>query len=94
MDEFFADLGNAYAKAVKAFSSAGCRYLQLDEVFIAYLCDPKLREALRCRIRRESGKMLARLCGSHQCRGRRTAPADMVTSMHLCRGNFESTLHP
>ena len=40
MDGFFADLGTAYAEAVAAFASAGCRYLQLDEVNIAYLCDP------------------------------------------------------
>ena len=38
---FFADLGVAYHKAVAAFGAAGCRYLQLDEVNIAYLCDPE-----------------------------------------------------
>ena len=32
----------AYKKAVRAFADAGCRYLQLDEVFIAMLCDPQL----------------------------------------------------
>src|SRR6187402_236413 len=31
IDNFFADLGNAYAKAVKAFYGAGCRYLQFDD---------------------------------------------------------------
>src|SRR6266480_2028659 len=35
LDQFFADLGQAYRKAVRAFADAGCRYLQLDEVFIA-----------------------------------------------------------
>ena len=34
---FFADLGEAYHNAVAAFGAAGCRYLQLDEVNIAYL---------------------------------------------------------
>jgi 5-methyltetrahydropteroyltriglutamate--homocysteine methyltransferase len=43
LDEFFADLGAAYRKAVRAFADAGCRYLQLDEVFIAMLCDPAYR---------------------------------------------------
>jgi 5-methyltetrahydropteroyltriglutamate--homocysteine methyltransferase len=32
LDRFFADLGQAYRKAVRAFADAGCRYLQLDEV--------------------------------------------------------------
>ena len=43
---FFEDLGKAYRKAVRAFADAGCRYLQLDEVFIAMLCDPKYRRQM------------------------------------------------
>ena len=46
MDQFWADLGNAYKKAVRGFADAGCRYLQLDEVFIAMLCDPKYRDQM------------------------------------------------
>ncbi len=42
MDKFWDDLGNAYKKAVRGFADAGCRYLQLDEVFIAMLCDPSI----------------------------------------------------
>jgi 5-methyltetrahydropteroyltriglutamate--homocysteine methyltransferase len=34
MDDFFRDLGAAYGKAVRAFADAGCRYLQLDEVYL------------------------------------------------------------
>src|SRR5215469_8220112 len=47
MDEFYADLGKAYAKVVRAFANAGCRYLQLDEVNLAYLCDPALCDQVR-----------------------------------------------
>ena len=43
MGDFYRDLGQTYRKAVRAFADAGCRYLQLDEVNLAYLCDPKLR---------------------------------------------------
>ena len=49
LDAFFDDLGQAYSKAVRAFADAGCRYLQLDEVFIAMLCDPKYREQMTTR---------------------------------------------
>src|SRR5262249_17396194 len=49
LDTFFADLGQAYRKAVRAFADAGCRYLQLDEVFIAMLCDPKYRQQMKDR---------------------------------------------
>ena len=45
MEGFFADLGAAYADAVADFAAAGCRYLQLDEVNIAYLCDPEQIDA-------------------------------------------------
>src|SRR6185369_15700469 len=47
MDDFYGDLGQTYRKAVRAFADAGCRYLQLDEVNFAYLCDPKLRQQVR-----------------------------------------------
>ena len=30
-------------RAVNAFYDAGCRYLQMDDIFFAYLCDPKHR---------------------------------------------------
>ena len=49
MDEFYRDLGTLYAKVVRGFADAGCRYLQLDEVNLAYLCDPSLREHVRAR---------------------------------------------
>src|ERR1700684_929455 len=46
MDDFYRDLGEAYRKAVRAFADAGCSYLQLDEVNLAYLCDPTLRKQI------------------------------------------------
>jgi 5-methyltetrahydropteroyltriglutamate--homocysteine methyltransferase len=46
---FFDDLGLAYQKAIAAFARAGCTYLQLDEVYLAYLCDPRQHEELRAR---------------------------------------------
>ena len=49
MEDFYRDLGALYAKVVRAFADAGCRYLQLDEVNLAYLCDPSLREHVKAR---------------------------------------------
>jgi len=49
MDGFYRDLGQTYAEAIRAFADAGCRYLQLDEVNLAYLCDPSLREQVKAR---------------------------------------------
>ena len=44
-----------YRKAVRAFADAGCRYLQLDEVNLAYLCDPTLRAQVSQPRRRSCG---------------------------------------
>ena len=49
MEDFYRDLGQTYRKAVRAFADAGCRYLQLDEVNLTYLCDPKLIQQVRDR---------------------------------------------
>jgi methionine synthase II (cobalamin-independent) len=74
---------------VRAFADAGCRYLQLDEVNLAYLCDPEQR-----RILRQRGDDPDRLPGLYaglinSAIGGR--PADMTITMHLCRGNFRSS---
>ena len=86
---FFADLGTAYHGAVQAFAAAGCRYLQMDEVNIAYLCDPEQIAALKQRGEHVEG-LLETYAGliNRAIEGR---PADMTISMHLCRGNFRST---
>ena len=34
---------------MRAFGEAGCTYLQLDEVLVAYLCDDQQRQMLRDR---------------------------------------------
>lgn len=89
LDDFYDDLGRAYNRAIHAFAEAGCRYLQLDETNLAYLCDPDQRHAIRDR-----GEDPDRLPGIYArminaaIAGR---PADMRITMHLCRGNFRSS---
>ena len=89
MEPFFEDLGRAYTKAVRAFGEAGCTYLQLDEVFVAYLCDDNQRQMLRDR-GDDPDKLLYvyRDLVNAACAGRTPG---MTISMHLCRGNFRST---
>ena len=43
LEGFYADLGAAYADFVRAAYAAGCRYLQLDDVNMSYLCDESMR---------------------------------------------------
>jgi 5-methyltetrahydropteroyltriglutamate--homocysteine methyltransferase len=88
MDDFFADLGAAYNAAMRDFAAVGCRYLQLDEVNIAYLCDPAQLEQLKNRGERVEG--LLETYAALINRAIEGRPADMFVSMHLCRGNFRS----
>jgi len=89
MEPFYEDLGKAYTKAVRAFAEAGCTYLQLDEVFVAYLCDDNQRQMLRDR-GDDPDKLLYvyRDLVNAAVAGRTPG---MTISMHLCRGNFRST---
>ena len=89
LEPFFADLGVAYNKAVGAFGAAGCRYLQLDEVNIAYLCDPEQIAMLKAR--GEHVENLLEIYAGMLNQAIAGKPEGMVISMHLCRGNFRST---
>ena len=89
LDKMFDDLGQAYKKAVRAFADAGCRYLQLDEVFIAMLCDPKYRQQMKDR--GDDPDALGPLYGDLINVAISDIPADMTVTMHLCRGNYKST---
>jgi 5-methyltetrahydropteroyltriglutamate--homocysteine methyltransferase len=89
MDEFYRDLGQSYRKAVRAFADAGCRYLQLDEVNFAYLCDPALRQVIADR--GEDPAALPAIYAGMLNAAISDIPADMTITMHLCRGNFRSS---
>ncbi len=86
MDAFYADLAGVYREEIGDLAQAGCRYLQIDEVNLAYLCDPELRRQVSnigedpATLPRTYAKLL-----NDTIAGR---PADMTVCMHLCRGNF------
>jgi 5-methyltetrahydropteroyltriglutamate--homocysteine methyltransferase len=89
MDDFYRDLGETYRKAVRAFADAGCRYLQLDEVNLAYLCDPSLRKMIADR--GEDPAALPDVYAGMINAAISDIPPDMTITMHLCRGNFRSS---
>ncbi len=89
MEDFYRDLGASYRAVVRAFADAGCRYLQLDEVNFAYLCDPKLRAFVA--ERGDDPQMLPHIYARMINAAVSDVPADMTKAMHLCRGNFQSS---
>ena len=89
MDAFYADVGAAYNRAVHAFYDAGCRYLQLDDISFAYLCDPNQREMLRQR--GDDPEKQPDIYAGMVREALKDKPDDLTVTMHLCRGNFRST---
>jgi 5-methyltetrahydropteroyltriglutamate--homocysteine methyltransferase len=86
MEAFYDDLAAVYRAEIADLAAAGCRYLQIDEVNLAYLCDPELRRQVT-NIGEDPAslpKTYARLLNAALA----DKPADMTVCMHLCRGNF------
>ena len=52
---FFGDLAAAFAQEIAELAAAGCRYVQLDEVAIALLCDPGIRARFAAAAARAAG---------------------------------------
>jgi 5-methyltetrahydropteroyltriglutamate--homocysteine methyltransferase len=88
LEQFYADVAEAYADELRNLADAGCRYLQLDDTNLAYLCDEKMREGARQRgdDPNELPRRYARLINAAIAR----RPKDMTVCIHLCRGNFKS----
>ena len=83
---FFADLAEIYRQEIAELIKAGCRYVQLDEVAVAMLCDG----AIRARIA-SSGQDPDRLvdlyiAAINDCVA--GVEAGIAIGVHMCRGNF------
>jgi methionine synthase II (cobalamin-independent) len=89
IDEFFADVGATWKKAIRAFYDAGCRYLQLDDTAWAMICDP--HEQDESRKRGDDPDKLPAIYARVTNAALKDKPADMAITMHSCRGNFRST---
>jgi 5-methyltetrahydropteroyltriglutamate--homocysteine methyltransferase len=85
---FFDDVAAAYRQEIKSLAAAGCRYLQLDDTNLAYLCDAKMRDGVRARgdDPDELPRRYARLINAAIA----DRPPGMTVCIHLCRGNFKS----
>jgi 5-methyltetrahydropteroyltriglutamate--homocysteine methyltransferase len=89
MEEFYADVAEAYRDEVSSLAEAGCRYIQMDDTNLAYLCDETHRAdaAARGVDPNDTPRQYAKLINESFA----SAPADMIKAVHLCRGNFRSS---
>ena len=88
LEAFWDDVAAAYRQAVAHLAAAGCRYLQLDDITFAYLCDPKIRQ--NCAANGDDPDALPRRYAQVINAALRDRPADMRVTIHTCRGNFKS----
>ncbi|MGE5148107.1 MAG: 5-methyltetrahydropteroyltriglutamate--homocysteine S-methyltransferase [Candidatus Eiseniibacteriota bacterium] len=86
IDDFYDDVARVYREEIGDYVKAGCRFVQIDEVNLAYLCDPELREHVR-----SLGEDPETLPATYAALLNNTVaglPGDVTPAMHLCRGNF------
>ncbi len=86
---FYDDTARAYGDELQSLYKAGCRYVQMDDTNMAYLCDEKMREAARQR--GDDPNELPHRYANFINKVVALKPAGMTLAMHLCRGNFKST---
>jgi 5-methyltetrahydropteroyltriglutamate--homocysteine methyltransferase len=86
---FYDDVAKAYGEELQSLFDAGCRYVQMDDTNLAYLCDEKMREAARQR--GDDPNELPHRYAQFINKVVAHKPAGMTLAMHLCRGNFKST---
>jgi 5-methyltetrahydropteroyltriglutamate--homocysteine methyltransferase len=91
MEGFFADLIGVYRAEIMDLAAAGCRYVQLDDTNLAYLCDPRLRD--RVKGLGEDPDRLPHLYARLINGAIADRPRDMKITVHLCRGNSLSRGH-
>jgi 5-methyltetrahydropteroyltriglutamate--homocysteine methyltransferase len=89
LDAFVEDTAAAYRAEIADLYAAGCRYLQLDDVSLAYLCDEAMRA--QSAARGEDPDEQLRLSVALVQRTLRDKPRDLTVCTHLCRGNFRSS---
>jgi 5-methyltetrahydropteroyltriglutamate--homocysteine methyltransferase len=80
------DLARIMREEIADLAARGCTYLQMDEVPLAVICDPKNMEVVRAR--GDDPDELIDLyidAINHSIIDR---PADMTVCVHLCRGNY------
>jgi methionine synthase II (cobalamin-independent) len=89
LEEFWSDLSAAYAQQVSQIAALGCTYLQFDDTSLAYLNDPRQRDAMT-----ERGEDTAHLHETYVANINKALagrPEGLAVTTHLCRGNFRSS---
>ena len=86
-DKFFADVAQVFREEIAALTAAGCRYIQFDEVAVAMLSDPHVREKTK-KLGQDPDRLVQRYVDLIND-AVSAAPADCLFGVHMCRGNLK-----
>ncbi|HUQ24520.1 MAG TPA: 5-methyltetrahydropteroyltriglutamate--homocysteine S-methyltransferase [Burkholderiales bacterium] len=86
-EAFFRDLGRVYQAEMADLAKAGCKYVQIDEVAVAILCDPAAREKVKAK--GEDPDRLVDLYIDAINEAVKNRPAGLAVGVHVCRGNYK-----
>jgi 5-methyltetrahydropteroyltriglutamate--homocysteine methyltransferase len=81
-----ADVAAAYREEVADLAKRGCTYLQMDEVPLAVICDPRNRDIVQKRGEDPERVIDAYIDAIND--SIRDRPANMMVAVHMCRGNM------
>ena len=89
LEPFFEDLVKVYQAEIADLYEAGCRFVQLDDTNLAYLCDEGMRNEAAKRHGEDPQKITKQYAALINAAVSKR-PKDMIIGIHLCRGNFRS----
>ncbi|MBT7665563.1 MAG: 5-methyltetrahydropteroyltriglutamate--homocysteine S-methyltransferase [Rhodospirillaceae bacterium] len=85
--EFFKDFAEVFRQEIAELSTLGARYIQMDEVPLAMLCDPTVRDQVRAGGADPDDLIDVYIDAINDAVAGR--PEGMTCGLHLCRGNFK-----
>ena len=88
VDRFFADLVTVFQQEIADLVAAGCRYIQIDEIAIALLCDPAIRSKVASAGGDPQALVDRYIDALNACVS--ACPPETYIGIHMCRGNFKS----
>ena len=89
MDALFGDIAAAYREDIEDLAARGARYVQIDDVPFAMLCDPELRGQLEARGLDPETLVDEYIELTNAAIADR--PSGVFAAFHMCRGNLKGT---
>ena len=86
-EEYFSDLSKVYREEITDLETAGCKYIQLDDVPIPMLSDPNIQQKVSEDGIKPSSLMSSYISLFNECI--RGTSSDVTVAIHMCRGNYK-----